>query len=115
MSGPQHNSTEGGNMPNVKPKRYTMAEIKAANAAAGFNFFSRDTMRFFNSRIESTPYCGPAGVFFITSEPKGFSDVVIRGYTVREFHAESGNVTTLARFNHLDDARKAARDAAHDR
>jgi len=42
----------------------TMAEIKAANKAAGRFFFSPDTMRFFESRIEA----GPFNNRFVTSE-----------------------------------------------
>lgn len=43
----------------------TLADVRAANAAAGFRFFDRGTMKFWNSRIESTLI---RGRFFITSE-----------------------------------------------
>lgn len=103
-------------MTETKVKRWTMAEIKAANAAAGFNFFSRETMKYFASRIEGGPYCGPGGVFFVTSEKTNFGPECNRDFTVREFFPDSGDVRTLVgglRFR--DDARQAARDAARDR
>lgn len=67
-----------------------MQDIKQANRDAGFHFFDRDTMRFFDSRILSQVYSGPGGVFFVTSErgPAG-----PRGYTVRQ-RLENGDVTT---------------------
>ena len=43
----------------------TMADVKQANKDAGYYFFSRDTMRFFGTRIESTLYKNNT---FITSD-----------------------------------------------
>jgi len=43
-------------------------EIKRRNADAGRFFFSKDTLSFFQSRVNSEVYEGPGGVFFVTSE-----------------------------------------------
>lgn len=73
---------------------YTMAQIRAANAAAGFRFFGRAEMRFCNSRIETAPYHLPNGrVLFVTSETRDFwTDPTRRTYAVREFHPQTGQV-----------------------
>lgn len=105
-------------MPKTNVKRWTMSEIKAANAAAGQHFFDRETMRHFASRIAGGPYCGPAGVFFVTSELNMEKRAGSERYTVREFLPESAKVRNLTEFRglrNIDDARQAARDAAHDR
>jgi hypothetical protein len=103
----------------VTPRRYTMADIRAANAAAGLFFFSRDTMRYFRSRVEGGPYCGPGGVFFLTSEQCGPHGRDGRSFTVRQFHPDTGRVTTARDGNgvdlnakHKEDARARARGCA---
>lgn len=65
----------------------TMADVKRANKAAGGHFFDRDTVRFFNGRIEGGPY---GGRYFVDSTQfvdvnRGFSEP--RRYHVREIHA----------------------------
>ena len=42
-----------------------MADVKQRNAELGHHFFDADTMRFFQSRVGNTLYCGR---YFITSE-----------------------------------------------
>ena len=77
----------------------TIAQIKAANKAAGHNFFSRDTMKFFNSHIEPRVYSGIGGTFFVTSEK--FQDQP-RTWKVRRFeptgrvYTEGGSYHTKA-------------------
>ena len=69
--------------------RMRIREVEKEHAAAGGYFFSRDTMRFFNSRIESELYNGG---WFVTSErfEDVFSDDVYpREYRVRWFDADS--------------------------
>lgn len=75
----------------------TMAEIKAANKEAGFYFFERDTMRFFDSRVESKRPL--RGRYFITSEQFHGSDgySAPRAYTVREIDS-NGNIDTVGEF-----------------
>jgi hypothetical protein len=67
----------------------SMAEVKAANRAAGYYWFSPDTMKFFDSRVE-TGVIG--GRFFVTSEIP--PDVGRRRYTIREA-LDDGSITTV--------------------
>lgn len=69
----------------------TMAEIKAANAAGGENWFSPDAMRFFKTKVHPTVYLG---CYFITreTEPSGLS-----AYSVRQSH-EDGSISTVGEF-----------------
>jgi hypothetical protein len=114
LHGDRHEAHE-----DVTPRRYTMADIRAANAAAGLFFFSRDTMRYFRSRVEGGPYCGPGGVFFLTSEQCGPHGRDGRSFTVRQFHPDTGRITTARDANgvdlkakHKEDARADARECA---
>ncbi len=70
----------------------TIDQIKAANKAAGYHWFSPETLRFFGSRILPTVY---AGNVFITSDFTGF-DRTERAYTVRQFIPETGKIDTVA-------------------
>jgi len=78
-------------------QKWTMADIKAANKAAGKFFFERDTMRFFKSRACRAVYQGPGGVFFVTSEQGPTADDK-RRYTVRQFNPDTGEVDTAGEF-----------------
>lgn len=68
----------------------TIADVKQANRNAGYYFFSRDTMRFFGTRIESALYKNNT---FITSDYTGF-EKTSRAYSVRVFDPVSGKVST---------------------
>lgn len=83
----------------------TVAEMRAANAAAGHHFFDRDNMRFFGSRIEGGPY---AGRLLITSEQAGPD--FPRRYTLRVIHddGEAGTVGEFQQYSTLDMARHVA-------
>ena len=48
-------------------------EIKALNKAQGYNFFSPDTMQFFDSVIEDDVF---GGCVFVTSEQNGYGNVI---------------------------------------
>ena len=91
--------------------KWTLAEIKAENKRTGGFFFEKGTMRFFNSRVLSTIYQGPGGVFFVTAET-GPSEKT--AFTVRRFHPEDGDITTSGPFNEMSeyDAKAAASTAA---
>lgn len=83
--------------------------IKAANKAIGHNFFSPDTMRFFNSHV----YPGViGGRFFVTSEQFVGSDGVAapRQFTVRRA-ADNGAVDTVG-MNKAHPTEAEAREAA---
>jgi len=88
---------------------YGINEIKAANEAAGRFFFSDATMRFFDSEVEPDTWCGPGGVYFVTSER--FDETTPRCWTVRQFYPLSGEVSTVGGFQAYlkrEDAEKAA-------
>lgn len=72
---------------------WTMAQVKEANKANGQYFFSRDTMRFFASKVESKLYYTTQ--CFITSEKKCFDDYT-RVYSVRQV-GTNADIKTLAR------------------
>lgn len=85
----------------------SIADMKQANADEGGNWFSTDTMRFFNSRIESR--IPIRGRFFVTSERPEDDDP--RRYTIREARSD-GTVTIRGEFlqyGHYLDATMAAR------
>lgn len=92
----------------------TIADVKQANKDAGYYFFSRDTMRFFGTRIESALYKNNT---FITSDYTGF-ERNNRAYSVRVFHPETGIVntakfpdgqSTFNKFSTIESAREFAR------
>lgn len=75
----------------------TINEIKAANKAAGFFYFEPDTMRFFDSRVESPVYPDEkGGAYFVTSEQfHGSQGSEPRFWTVR--HCNSAGAISTAR------------------
>lgn len=72
----------------------TMHAIIEHNERSGRYFFSPDTMRFFKSKIEAGPYEGPGGIFFVTSEKRGFTDSR-RNFGLRVYDADTGDVSTV--------------------
>lgn len=67
-------------------------EVRVANKSSGYFFFSRNTMRFFDSRIESKLYHGR---FFITSEQlHGSLGSNPRKYTIR-YAKDDGGITPV--------------------
>ena len=92
----------------------TMADVKQANKDAGYYFFSKDTMRFFGTRIVSALYKNNT---FITSDYTDF-ERNNRAYSVRVFHPETGIVdtakfpdgqSTFNKFSTIENAREFAR------
>ena len=93
----------------------TMADVKQANKDAGYYFFSKDTMRFFGTRIVSALYKNNT---FITTDYTGF-ERNNRAYSVRVFHPETGIVdtakfpdgqSTFNKFSTIESAREFARN-----
>lgn len=69
----------------------TIDQIKASNTANGRHFFSRDTLRFFRSRVsEKTHRRADGRVYFVTSESGPFGRGP-RAYTVR--YTDDGGVS----------------------
>lgn len=70
----------------------TIADVRAANKAAGRCWFDPGSMRFFRSRTGRTVY---GGRYFISSEQ--FKPESPRRYTIREVSAD-GEVDTVGEF-----------------
>ena len=92
-----------------------MADVKQVNKDAGYYFFSKDTMRFFGTRIKSALYKNNT---FITSDYTDF-ERNNRAYSVRVFHPETGivdtakfpdNQSTFNKFSTIESAREFARN-----
>lgn len=93
----------------------TIQSIKAANAEAGYFFFSQDTMRFFASRVcDMVPVqseIDPDLYFFVTTE-KNF-DGTRRYAHVRAFNRNDGDVNGCgADFPTVGHAKKAIKHFA---
>lgn len=79
----------------MKPKRWTLADIKAANESAGRYFFSRDTMRFFGDTMRSFSVRHDGGkVYLIRVRPMRDRDGRNMGGVgqVREFNPATGDI-----------------------
>lgn len=83
-----------------------MQEVIEANEEAGRYFFSENTMRFFDSRVESELFDNQT---FITSEKRGFEDYR-RVYAVRVANPD-GTISTVEKgFDSYEDAEEVALD-----
>lgn len=95
-----------------KGRFHTIAEIKEANRIRGHYYFSRETMKFFSSRVLPTIY---GGRYFITSEQDKYaSSPVPRKYTIR-YAKDDGSIEKASgfeEFSNLDEARRTARELA---
>ncbi|MDJ0364858.1 hypothetical protein QMK33_06810 [Hymenobacter sp. H14-R3] len=94
----------------MHPKTYTLSDIKTANRVRGLYFFSRDTLRFFRSRISARVHQGPGGIYFVTSEQ--FDERSPRLYTVRCFNPASAGIDTVGEFQEHPTAYQAHAEAA---
>jgi hypothetical protein len=70
----------------------TMGDVRAANSQITGHWFDRDTMQFFNTRIESQLI---AGRYFITSERR--DNTFPRLFSVRQALPD-GRIETVGRF-----------------
>ena len=91
-----------GNFVSIPGPFHSVSEMKRANADAGFHYFDRDTMRFFESKVESPPI---AGRLLITSEkgphgPRMFSVVGV---------ADDGGTERMSEFQEFS-SKEEARD-----
>ena len=101
----------------------TIADLAAANTAAGMFWFSRGNKRFARSRTLPTLYKGDRLIYFVSSEKSGWDDSSPRKFTVRVFDPTDASVNTAGEFNgfmFVEDARdhakataKAERDGKH--
>lgn len=96
-------------------KKWTMAEIRKANASAGGYWFSPGTMRFFGTRVHGQPVSGPGGVYFVTSDDN--YDRTGRFFSLRQFHPDTVTKAVsshgdLGRFNTQAEAVALAHEMA---
>ena len=75
-------------------------QIKKLNRENGYHFFSKDAMRFFNSRISSYTRDG----YFITSEKQDHDSR--RKYTLRYINP-NGSIDTIGKFQQYDTLKEA--------
>ena len=108
--------TEGGNVPVREHnmhywKAVPMSKIRYMNEQHGGYFFSKDTMKFFRSKIASSNAVQIGDkAYFITSEqfvPSEGSPAP-RKYTVREVDMNSGDIKTHGDFNQLERSKAQA-------
>lgn len=59
-------------------------------------WFSKDTMRFFQSRIGGNVYHGKDLIFFVSSERQGYDHP--RLYTVRAYNPKTDDIQTVGEF-----------------
>jgi hypothetical protein len=79
----------------IKLNIYTLNDIK--NHHKG-HWFSKDTMRFFKSRVSGPVYCSKKACYFVSSESFNGTD---RFYTVRKYNPKTKDINTVGEFNVL--------------
>ena len=84
-------------------KNITIKEMVELNTDAGQHYFEEDTMRFFNSIVETAP--DEEGMF-ITSEK---DHEQLRKYSIRKFDLETYEVSTVGKFQEYDSLKQAIR------
>ena len=97
------NTSENTMTTSTMPYLWTMNQLSRYNGNRNYYFFSPDTMRFFSSRIQTTPPY--KGRVFVTSERMNWNSP--RYYTVRVIQP-SGNIETIGDFQGF-----ATRQSAH--
>ena len=92
----------------------TIKDIIAANKAAGHHWFSKETMEFFESKVETEIYPFEGGAYFITSEQfhGSYGYKAPRSYTARMID-NSGVVSTVGSFE-AHESKQEAMDAIAD-
>lgn len=68
-------------------------------------FFSKDTMRFFNSRLPQSAYEKDGLAYFVTSEK--FNHETARKYTIRKCDLKTGGINTVGDFQAYNSRAKA--------
>lgn len=77
---------------------YTIEQVKRANKRAGGCWFSRDTMRFFSTRVMCRVFPVPGGALFVTSDRHPHrGGGWCRRYSIRQVDA-AGNIHTVGAF-----------------
>ena len=73
------------------------------------NFFSKDAMRFFNSRVLSEVFVSPKSAYFVTSEK--FDSKSERLYSVRKLNLNNFHIETMGPFQRYSSRTKALSEA----
>lgn len=94
------------------PPVLTVSDVKRINREAGQFFFSPESMKFFESRIETKGLL-IKNRFFITSEQfiSSTGQKAPRKFTVRELNRETGGITTVSKFNEISTKKEAIKFA----
>ena len=98
--GKHHDSGEWCKVSDVVAHRGTAApvnmdQIMERNKKAGYLFFSDKNSFAYRSHVFYTVYQGVGGIYFVTSEQP---DNLDRGYTVRQFHPDTADISTVGGF-----------------
>ncbi len=72
-------------------------------------FFTKDAMRFFNSRLPKGGYSNGNEVYFVTSEK--FDDSSKREYTIRKLTIKTGAINTVGEFRQYTNSTAANKAA----
>lgn len=94
---------------------YDINTIQAEMTANGSRWWDYDTMRQFGTRVVSPVYCGPGGIYFVTSD-RQFDDST--ACTIRQYHADTMEIRTVGEFGNwtkseaIAEARRLAGDGA---
>lgn len=86
----------------------TLDDLKRANERAGSCFFSKETMRFWYSRVSEKVYRNAYGMYIVTSEKT--HDYAERYYTVR-YATPDGHIFTVGEFMQYGTAYQAHKAA----
>ena len=79
----------------------TIADVRKANKENGFFWFSPKTMRFFDTKIETSLL---KGGYFVTSEDVNKNG--LRKYKIRQVKNDKGNIKTIGdSFYRLDETK----------
>ena len=98
----------------MKAEQIPMWRLKMMNEEAGKFFFSRDTMRFFDSKLSPYAYKKGNYAYFISSEQFHAPETEYhptysapRKYTIRKMNLKSGDVTGVGEFQEFSSNEEA--------
>ena len=78
-------------------QKITITRMKQLSKAHDRHFFDRESMRAFNSKIESQGHIISGYAYFVTSEQ--FNHNTNRGFSIRTINLSNGVVDTVGTFN----------------
>lgn len=80
---------------------WSINDLIRAAENKGSHFFDKGAMKFFKSHILNDIFPSKNGVYFVTSEKKGFNDNR-RAFTVRFYNRKDGDIKTISEFGGYD-------------